>query len=363
MERQLKKPSNPLNTTDKKLIAATLFFAVAAHVPLVTNTIRIGWRILGLPSVTAPVYDPTKDNMEGMSLFMSNRQHVKRDLASVIKEYQDLPTTTPRMIAGYRVTSDFGMRTHPVTGTQSHHNGIDIGTPAGTKLYGFGNGLIVECQKGENEGLAAYIDAKPYTIALFHLSSCRPGKMKIGESFAETGNTGRSSGEHLHFELRENNQAIVPHPKLIQSVFNGSLPVVSDDTPVVKLRKAIISQESQGNHEAINTDSFAVGYGQVMPENIAPWTKECLGKVVPEADFKASPKVQLQVIDCKLTEYFNAAVKEAKTPDEAIRRVASQWYSGQRDWYDDPTPQQYNGNPYPSIREYTNSVLAKYKAM
>jgi murein DD-endopeptidase MepM/ murein hydrolase activator NlpD len=364
-DREVKRKtplSNPLNTLDKKLIAATIFFLVSANVPLITNTFRIAWRILGLPTVPAPAYDPTKENMEGMSLFMSNRQVVKRDLAAVVTEYQELPTVTPKAIAGYPVTSDFGNRVHPVSKEVKHHNGIDLGTPTGTKLYGFANGLTVECRKGDHEGLAAYIDFKPYTIALFHLNDCRNGKMKIGESFAETGSSGRGTGEHLHFELRKDNQPVAPHPKLIQAVLNGALPT-SDDSPVVKLRKAIISQESQGNHEAVNTDSFAVGYGQVMPENIAPWTKECLGKTISEADFKVSPKLQLAVIDCKLTQYYEAALKESKTPDEAIRRVASQWYSGQRDWFDDPTPQHYNGNPYPSIRDYTLSVLEKVKKM
>lgn len=128
------------------------------------------------------------------------------------------------------------------------------------------------------------------------------------------------------------------------------------------MRKAIIGQESAGNFQAVNPDSGALGYGQVMPENVAPWTKAALGKPLTPEEFLASPDAQIKTIDHKLNEYLKRELVYTDNRDEelAIRRIASRWYSGNPELWNDAQPQFYNGESYPSVGNYTSSVWKRY---
>jgi len=130
---------------------------------------------------------------------------------------------------------------------------------------------------------------------------------------------------------------------------------------VVALRRSIIGQESGGNFRAINPDSGALGYGQVMPENVPSWSREALGYELSREEFLANPDLQLVVVNYKLTQYWqDALAATGGDKEKAVRMVASRWYSGRADWYDSKSPQFYNGTEYPSIDQYTRSVLTRY---
>jgi hypothetical protein len=130
---------------------------------------------------------------------------------------------------------------------------------------------------------------------------------------------------------------------------------------VVALRRSIVGQESGGNFRAVNPDSGALGYGQVMPENVSAWSREALGYELTREEFLASPDLQLAVVNYKLAQYWQEAIAATGGDKEkAVRMVASRWYSGRADWYDSKSPQFYNGTEYPSIDQYTRSVLNRY---
>ena len=132
--------------------------------------------------------------------------------------------------------------------------------------------------------------------------------------------------------------------------------------PVIDLRRAIIGQESGGKFQAVNPYSGALGYGQVMPENVGPWSKEALGYSVSTTQFLNDPALQLKIIDFKLKQYWQAAIADAKGDEViAVRRVASHWYSGKPYRYSSTRAQYYGGHRYPSIAEYTLEVLARYQ--
>ncbi len=134
-------------------------------------------------------------------------------------------------------------------------------------------------------------------------------------------------------------------------------PVIQD------LRAAIIGQESFGEHSTLNWDgSGALGLAQVMPENLPLWSEECLGTVLSPEEFLADHGLQVQLIDCKLSEFW-AEEQLASGGDEdlAVRRVASRWYAGRADLYDSTESQTWAGTPYPTIQTYTAAVLVKYR--
>lgn len=128
-----------------------------------------------------------------------------------------LPQGNP--LPGYTINSKFGMRKHPVWGVMKMHTGVDQACPVGTNLYAMGNGKItrIEYKKGGygtnidvTHGLGA--DGKSIvSVRYAHLSEIlvKVGQfVKQGELIARTGNTGTSTGSHLHFEYRLNG-----HPK------------------------------------------------------------------------------------------------------------------------------------------------------
>jgi hypothetical protein len=140
-------------------------------------------------------------------------------------------------------------------------------------------------------------------------------------------------------------------------------PSTTLSAKVTALRRAIIGQESGGNFRAINPDSGALGYGQIMEDNLAPWTKAALGKALTPEEFLANPELQIKTIEHKLKEYLERelAYTGEQNLELVIRRVASIWYSGNPNLWNNTRPQYYEGQRYPSIASYTRSVWQRYQ--
>lgn len=106
----------------------------------------------------------------------------------------------------YRLSSSFGFRRDPFTGRSKRHSGVDFALKPGNPIYASGNG-VVESVKFEffGYGNSVLIDhGFGYKTRYAHLKSiCVSEGMKIkrGECIGESGNSGRSSGPHLHYEV------------------------------------------------------------------------------------------------------------------------------------------------------------------
>ncbi len=115
-----------------------------------------------------------------------------------------------------RQTSKFGQRKHPILGYTIMHWGADFGAPIGTPIRAPGEGTITQVKRKGSYGL--YIQIKhnsEYSTAYAHMSrfheKSRVGrKVKAGDIIGYVGNTGRSTGPHLHWELIKNGKKINP---------------------------------------------------------------------------------------------------------------------------------------------------------
>lgn len=137
------------------------------------------------------------------------------------------------------------------------------------------------------------------------------------------------------------------------------LPVSTD---IEALTDAIIQQESNGNYGAINPDSGALGYAQIMPENLPLWSQEALGYEITPETFLANPDLQHKIIEHRLMLYWQQALVDARgDKEQAILMVASRWYSGDPYLYQSTQRQFYDGQEYPSIAYYSQSVLQQWK--
>jgi len=113
-----------------------------------------------------------------------------------------------------RVTSRFGYRIHPISGNTTFHHGADIAAAGGTPVACFADGAV--CETGYSAVYGNYVKvqhAGDFLSFYAHLSkiNVKEGKrVSMGDQIGKVGNTGYSTGAHLHFELRRQGRIIDP---------------------------------------------------------------------------------------------------------------------------------------------------------
>nr|WP_318381318.1 murein DD-endopeptidase MepM [uncultured Enterobacter sp.] len=133
-----------------------------------------------------------------------------RNGTGLAKGFMRFPTSKQ-----FRVSSNFNpRRLNPVTGRVAPHKGVDFAMPQGTPVLSVGDGEVVVAKRS---GAAGYYVAirhgRTYTTRYMHLRKLlvKDGqKVKRGDRIALSGNTGRSTGPHLHYEVWINQQAVNP---------------------------------------------------------------------------------------------------------------------------------------------------------
>jgi murein DD-endopeptidase MepM/ murein hydrolase activator NlpD len=107
-----------------------------------------------------------------------------------------------------RITSGMGMRKHPVGGFRGRHTGVDLAAKEGTNVAAAAAGTVVQAGEADYIGKFVIVSHKDsYTTIYGHCSQIltTPGKtVKKGQIIAKSGQTGRVTGPHLHFEIRKN---------------------------------------------------------------------------------------------------------------------------------------------------------------
>jgi len=115
-----------------------------------------------------------------------------------------LPTSLP--VEAQWNASTYGWRVDPFTGERAMHEGVDIVAPAGTAIRSAAAGVVVSTERHPQYGNLVEIDhGKDLTTRYAHTSRIvvKVGQLvKRGQKIAEVGTTGRSTGPHLHFEVR-----------------------------------------------------------------------------------------------------------------------------------------------------------------
>ncbi len=113
-----------------------------------------------------------------------------------------------------RISSHYGYRTHPITGVYSMHNGLDIAADTGTPIKAAFDGEVVATGYSESYGYYCMISHNGSMKTLYaHCSKliAEEGEsVKKGDTVALVGSTGRSTGAHLHFEVRVGSYRIDP---------------------------------------------------------------------------------------------------------------------------------------------------------
>ena len=114
-----------------------------------------------------------------------------------------------------RISSKYGSRVDPVTGkVNSFHRGIDIVARKGTPIQAAGNGIIAVTKRSRSYGNLTIIDHQnglfTYYAHQSRFKKRKGAKVKAGDIIGLVGSTGKSTGPHLHFEVRKGKKAMNP---------------------------------------------------------------------------------------------------------------------------------------------------------
>jgi murein DD-endopeptidase MepM/ murein hydrolase activator NlpD len=124
------------------------------------------------------------------------------------------PTIGGRPLASMALTSRFGMRSHPILGGVRMHSGVDLAAPAGSPVYATATGVVSFANWSGGYGLLVVVDHGGQLQTRFgHLSRLMvsPGQTVVqGQVLGLVGSTGRSTGPHLHYEVRRGGLAVNP---------------------------------------------------------------------------------------------------------------------------------------------------------
>ena len=132
------------------------------------------------------------------------------DISENLKENKKLFKSIPAIkpCKGTLAMHGFGMRVHPILKIRKMHDGIDIITDSGTPVYAAGNGIVDFIGNRAGLGLTIEIDhGFGYKSIYAHLSKTlvkEKQKISRGDLISKTGNSGLSSGPHLHYEIHHN---------------------------------------------------------------------------------------------------------------------------------------------------------------
>lgn len=130
-----------------------------------------------------------------------------RSLAMSQKDKIDhIPAVLPINITDYTMSSGYGYRVDPVFGGTAFHAGLDFAAPSGTPVYATADGVVEAATRAGGYGNKIDIEhGYNYITRYAHLSKIDVSKgqqVKRGDKIGEVGSTGKSTGPHLHYEVR-----------------------------------------------------------------------------------------------------------------------------------------------------------------
>lgn len=130
-----------------------------------------------------------------------------------------VPSRMP--LSNAALTSDFGMRTHPVLGGRRSHNGIDLAAPTGTPIHATADGMVSRADRYSSYGLYVQIEhGAALETRYAHMSRIAVAageRVRKGDIIGYVGSTGRSTGPHLHYEVRVEGEAVNPIPYMVET--------------------------------------------------------------------------------------------------------------------------------------------------
>ena len=205
----------------KSLIAAIAGYATIAATPALADVTNAADVAAPAPKAAAEVAVDGAGDEDFRQLFAQWKKldNVGKGPAPAPVATVSVPSRMPLDMA--QLTSDYGMRTHPVLGGKRRHNGVDLAAPTGTPVYATADGTVSRADRFSSYGLYIAIEhGSDIQTRFAHLSrlNVRAGQeVKKGELIGFVGSTGRSTGPHLHYEVRIDGRPVNPVPYMAEN--------------------------------------------------------------------------------------------------------------------------------------------------
>ena len=203
----LAAPTDLLRQLAYAFIAAALILAACLALPITSAQAAPAAQGQGGPFEAVQPLKTADPNFKQM--FQSWKQLDKVEEGTIA-----IPSTMP--VSGTNFTSGYGVRSDPFQGRAAMHAGVDLAGAFGTKIFATADGTVSRTQWVNGYGNLVEINhGQGIQTRYGHLSRSlvSPGqKVKRGDLIALMGSTGRSTGNHLHYEVRIDGRAVNPVP-------------------------------------------------------------------------------------------------------------------------------------------------------
>jgi murein DD-endopeptidase MepM/ murein hydrolase activator NlpD len=212
------------------LAAAGAFFSMGATPAFAASSAASA-------DISAPVRDAKASGVTGSDeqfkqLFSSwqsldNGGPVRSTISTPIAPTMGVSIPSRAPLAASTTSSSYGMREHPVLGVMKAHKGIDLSAPVGTAVYATADGTVERADWFSSYGLYVAIehgsDLETRYAHMSRLAVAAGQHVRKGEIIGYVGSTGRSTGPHLHYEVRVGGQAVNPIPYMAETRANGGV--------------------------------------------------------------------------------------------------------------------------------------------
>ncbi|MEM1196918.1 MAG: M23 family metallopeptidase [Pseudomonadota bacterium] len=149
------------------------------------------------------------------------------DITTTLPQPVSVPSRNPLNTG--RISSGYGMRVHPVLRRRKRHSGVDLAAPTGTPVYATADGSVSRADRSRTYGLVIYLDhGAELQTRYAHLSKLLVAdgqNVRKGDVIGYVGSTGRSTGPHLHYEVRVDGVAVNPIPYMKEATQAAETPV------------------------------------------------------------------------------------------------------------------------------------------
>lgn len=137
-------------------------------------------------------------------------------------------------VANANISSQFGLRIDPITGRAKGHKGIDFSAPRGTSIKAVAAGIVTFSGVKNGYGNVveiSHIDGYKTIYAHNQENMVKAGDMvKVQQTIAKVGSSGRATGSHLHFEVQKNNHVVNPFSYISRTHKQQNLPLIQTVT-------------------------------------------------------------------------------------------------------------------------------------
>ena len=179
--------------------------------------------VAGTSATTAiPMAPAADDGTRFRTLFQTWKGLDTTETAAI-----SIPSAQP--VANLQLTSSFGVRSDPFRGTAAMHAGIDIPGKIGTPIYATADGIVARAERAGGYGnLVSVNHGKGIETRYGHLSRIMVAentKVVRGQIIGLMGSTGRSTGSHLHYEVRIEGRAVNPMPYMQSETMVAARPL------------------------------------------------------------------------------------------------------------------------------------------